>query len=125
MLKAEKSVAVAKAKLDEAKGLAGKGFLDMAFLSAYVSMFHSGRALLFRDGLIEKSHHCLILYLNEHYVKNGKIPHGFITLLDAFRNERHMLLYGLDPVRVRRRDLDEALNSAEEFIPLVEKLLKE
>ncbi len=41
---------------------------DSCISSSYMAMFHSARAILFRDGVREKSHYCLARYL-EKYVE--------------------------------------------------------
>jgi uncharacterized protein (UPF0332 family) len=59
-------------------------------------MFHAARALLFRDGITERSHICIILYLQENYVKPGKLEQGFVNALNSLRIERHNEFYGLE-----------------------------
>ncbi len=39
------------------------GAYNSAISAGYMAMFHSARALLFRDGLREKSHFCVARYL--------------------------------------------------------------
>ncbi len=125
LLKAVASVQVAKAKIAEAEELAKAGFKNMALVQAYASMFHAGRALLFRDGIIEKSHYCLIAYLKEKYVKSDKIPVESITLMDSFREERNDVLYSLERITVEEKECEEGVKSARQFIKVVERALKE
>ncbi|MFH0818079.1 MAG: HEPN domain-containing protein [Candidatus Micrarchaeota archaeon] len=125
LLKAAASVQVAKRKVAEAEELAKAGFRSMALIQAYASMFHAGRALLFRDGIIEKSHYCLIIYLKEKYVKTGSIPIESITLMDSFREERNDVLYSLEKITVEGKECEEGVKSARQFIKIVERVLKE
>lgn len=107
----------------QAKELAQAEFWDVAIISAYAAMFHAGRALLFRDGISEKSHYCLILYLEENYAKKGKIKSEFITLMDAFREERHGILYSLEDIDSGESEANEAVETAKKLLEAVKKLL--
>ncbi len=124
ILKARKSLEVAESKLSKAEELAKAGFEDVALVTAYASMFHSGRALLFRDGIVEKSHYCLIQYLKEKYVKTGKIENEVITMMDSFRHERHDVLYSLEGIKVRTNESKEAIETARKLLSAVKKILK-
>ncbi|MFA6049186.1 MAG: HEPN domain-containing protein [Candidatus Micrarchaeia archaeon] len=122
-LKAAKSLETAKAKLSEARELMGAGFGKMAVVVAYASMFHSCRALLYRDGVQEKSHFCLIEYAREKYAKTGKLPFELITTMDAFREERHDAMYGFDEPETTKEHAKAALETAEKLANAVEKIL--
>lgn len=121
--KARQSVETAKLKLAEAKGLSKAGFASVAVVSAYASMFHSARALLYRDGIQEKSHYCLIAYVRETYVVSGKLPAGLITVMDAFRSARHDVMYGFGTATVKKSDEDLAIRNADALLGAVVKLL--
>ena len=54
-----------------------------AFVAAYASMFHAGRALLFKDGIKERSHFCLCIYVKEKY--RGIIEGKYLNELDNLR----------------------------------------
>ena len=119
--KAKRSLEVAKGKLKMGKEALDKGLLDASLIYAYTSMFHSARALLYKDGIQEKSHVCIVLYLKEKYANS--IPYYLIQSLDYFRKERHEALYGLD-FEIKEKDVALALKDAEEFIEIVERLVK-
>ncbi len=61
------SIALAYSKIDIAERSFKAGVYEFAFISAYTAMFHAMRALLFRDGIIEKSHYCMIRYVLDKY----------------------------------------------------------
>jgi len=122
-LKARKSLEAAVAKLERAKALLKDGHYDTALLYAYSAMFGAGRAILYKDGIQERSHYCLAKYLEEKYAKEGKIDTEMITLLNAFREERHAIMYGFEEVKVRREEAREAISAAEKFILKVEGIL--
>ena len=119
--KAKRSLEVAKGKLKMGKEALDKGLLDASLIYAYTSLFHSARALLYKDGIQEKSHVCIVLYLKEKYANS--IPYYLIQSLDYFRKERHEALYGLD-FEIKEKDVAVALKDAEEFIEIVERLVK-
>ena len=114
--KALQSLKVAQSKLVEAEKLAEAGFENVALVSAYASMFHSGRAILFKEGIVEKSHYCLVMYLKENYATPGKIDHEIITLMDAFREERHEVLYSLEGIGVKATETKTALETARKLL---------
>jgi len=124
MLKAQRSLLAANEKLEEAQALAKAGFASSALLNAYASMFHAGRALLFRDGIVEKSHYCLIAYLRENYAKTGRLSAGTITMMDAFREERHDVLYSLEGIKVKPDETSAAIGNAKKLLEGARKLLE-
>jgi len=123
VLKAKKSLEAAATKLKEAKALLDDSHNDAALLYAYSCMFGAGRAILYRDGIQEKSHYCLARYLEEEYAKKGKISQETITLLDAFREERHAIMYGFEELEVRKEEAEEAIAAAEKFIQKAKELI--
>ncbi len=122
-LKARKSLEAASAKLKKAKELLADEHYDATLLYAYTSMFSSGRALLYKDGIQEKSHYCLARYLEERYVKREKLNPKIITFLDSFREERHAIMYGSEEVEIRREEAEEAISVAEEFLGRAKELV--
>jgi uncharacterized protein (UPF0332 family) len=84
-----RSIEVAESKLVEARRALGYDLIDSSVILAYTAMFHAARAILFRDGVIEKSHVCLSEYLRENYVKKGKISESYVNALDSARLDRH------------------------------------
>ncbi len=121
--KSIKSIVKARKWLDEAKKNRKFGLLDSCLVSAYSAMFHAARSLLFRDGFREKSHYCLVRYLEEKYVNRGKMERIVVDLLDRFRELRHEDLYELD-FSAMEEDADEAVQNAERVIATIEELLK-
>ena len=83
-------------------------------------MFHSARALLYKDGVQEKSHICVVIYLREKY--SHKIPPYLIQSLDNLRRERHENLYGLEFI-VEEKDAEIGIKDAEQFIKIVKEIL--
>lgn len=121
--KALKSIARANKWLDEARKNLEHELVNSCLVSSYSAMFHAARALLFRDGYREKSHYCVVRYLEEKYVKKGRMPRRVIDLLDRFRNLRHTDLYQLD-FFVTKDEAEESIRSAEFVIREITQVIK-
>lgn len=91
--------------------------------SSYMVMFHSARALLFRDGVREKSHFCIARYLDK-YVENDLIEEKWVLLLDRIRDVRHMDQYSLHHTGTEEEAIS-TLNSAKVFYKRMKKLFTE
>ncbi|RLJ00362.1 MAG: HEPN domain-containing protein [Candidatus Aenigmatarchaeota archaeon] len=96
-------------------------FFNFVIIEAYMAMFHAARALLYKDGIQEKSHFAMYLYLKERYSR--KIPFHIINLLNIHRIERHETMYGLE-YQPTKEDAEIALKDANIFVKEVEKVLK-
>ncbi len=90
-------------------------------VEAYTAMFHAARALLYRDGIQEKSHFAVYIYLKEKY--GNKIPLNIIHLLNTYRAERHEAIYGLE-YKPTKENAKSALEDAKLFVGVIEKQLK-
>jgi len=119
--KAQRSLEIAQQKLERAKKAFDGELFDSAIILGYTAMFHAARGLLYKDGIQEKSHFCLTLYLKEKYAR--KIPVYLINSIDNFRIERHEILYGLE-FTPAKEDAEILLKDAREFIEIIEKMLK-
>lgn len=120
--KCKRSIEVAAAKLDEAQKAFKHELSDATVVLAYTAMFHAARAILFRDGIVEKSHVCLIEYLKEEYVKTGRLSGYAINTLDSIRIDRHETLYGLE-TESSKKEAEYCLNKANEFLSTVKTVL--
>lgn len=122
--KAEASNAAAKQWLEEAeKNIKNKAH-HSSILSSYLGMFHAARAILFRDGIREKSHYCIARYLEEEYVKKKKLELQWVELLDHYREIRHNNQYSLH-FFASPAEAESTLLKAKEFAERMKRLLKE
>ena len=119
--KAKRSLEIAENKLKTAKEAFEKELYGPTIIYGYTSMFHSSRALLYKDGIQEKSHICLVLYIKENY--SNKIPPYLINSLNSFRKERHESLYGLEFIETKK-DAELSVHDAEQLLATVKKILK-
>ncbi len=118
--KTKRSIALAKERLKEAKRAFDADFFQFTILESYMAMFHASRALLYRDGIQEKSHFAISIYLKEKY--RDKIPMNVVNLLNIHRIERHETMYGLE-YRPEKDDAIRAMEDANVFIKEIEKTL--
>ncbi len=116
LLKAKKWLA------DARKAVSGKAF-NSAIIAAYMVMFHAARSILFRDGWREKSHACVARYLEENYVKTGKLEIKWLDLLDYSRETRHNEQYDLSFFSTEE-DAKHAIESASRFYDRIKSLLQ-
>ena len=84
-------------------------------------MFHSARAVLYKEGIQGKNHYAIFVYLREKY--KDKISFSIINLLNIHRVERHQLVYGLDYKPIKE-DAEGAVSDAKAFFKEMEKILK-
>jgi uncharacterized protein (UPF0332 family) len=92
----------------------------VVIVSSYTAMFHAARAILFRDGVKERSHECIPLYLKENYPKLESIS----DVLDAYRRFRHAAIYGLD-TDIDKDEAKAALEAARELLTEVKEIMAE
>jgi len=121
--KSERSMQVAETRLDEAERALKHGLLDSTIILAYTAMFHAARAILFRDGIVEKSHVCLVEYLRETYANSGKLSESLVNALDTLRVDRHETLYGLE-TRSSRKEAQHSIRKAKEFLDAVREFVE-
>ncbi len=120
--RAQRSIEVARAKLEQAEKAADNELYDAALVLAYTSMFHAARAILFKDGVVEKSHVCLVEYLREEYARKGRISEGLVINLDRLRIDRHEAIYGLETT-VLEEQASRSLKQSREFIETARSLI--
>ncbi len=86
----------------------------LAMNGVYFAWFHAARAVLFRDGIREKSHYCLEQYLNT-YVTNGTLDKKWILLFGRMRKKREDSQYSLNPAPLGE-EIESVLVLTREFI---------
>lgn len=91
---------------------------NLVLFCAYTSMFHSSRALLFKDGVKERSHICIVSYLREKYPELRRLSNQ----LDAYRRNRHNTLYSLDFL-ISENEAKQAIDDAKEFYKKIKSII--
>ncbi|MFH2028445.1 MAG: HEPN domain-containing protein [Nanoarchaeota archaeon] len=118
--KAKKSIDIAKHTLSLAKRLLEIKIFEETISNSYAAMFHAGRSLLFKDGIKEKSHYALFVYIREKY--SDRLEKRFINELNALRLERHEINYGLERMDIQEVEAEDVIKVTEEFISAIEKI---
>ena len=88
-------------------------------VSSYTAMFHAARAILLKDGIKERSHECIPVYLKEKYPELEEMA----NTLDSYRRFRHSAIYGLD-FTLDETEAKASLDTAGEFLEKVRNILK-
>lgn len=113
-LKVMKALEMAELKRERSVKLFNNDFYEESIVSSYTCMFQAARALLFKDGVIEKSHACVVAYLRENYA--AALGQDRINWLDTYRLERHESFYGLEKFTVDKQEAEDALDKSERFL---------
>lgn len=118
--KCKKSLEMSRQQLVKANSIFKMHIYDVAVTVGYNALFHSARALLFKDGYKDRSHWGIVEYLRLKY--EDKLTEQVIKKLDTFRLLRHSITYGLES-EDNREEAEELLKFAEKFLEAVEKLI--
>jgi uncharacterized protein (UPF0332 family) len=116
------SLSQAREWVNEAGYDCDAGALRSALMAAYMGYFHAARAVLFRDGVREKSHYCIGVYL-ESYREKGLLEDEWVLQFDRMRGLRQSDQYSLD-ARPTLAEVRQAVTDAGIFIDRIERLLK-
>ena len=121
MLKVEKALEMAEQKKERSLELFNNSFFEESIVASYTAMFQAARALLFKDGVTERSHACVIAYLRERYIKD--LGHDCVGWLDTYRLERHESFYGLESSRFNKIEAKDALDKSEKFVQSINDII--
>ena len=122
-LKSERALELAKADLKRAARLLESEFYMESRLLSYTGMFQAARAILFKDGVFERSHACVVEYLRVNYTKKHILDINYVNWLDSLRVERHETLYGLDIIDVTKDEAEDALSKGLKFVEKIDGIL--
>ncbi len=117
----EKTFEMAVNDLSEAETSYKQQSYVWAMVQVYTSMLNLARAVLFSDGIREKSHVCTVEYLRKYHSDHFD---DLIEKLDILRRERHLTLYDsrehitADKVRDRINWCKEFLNKTRELLKM-------
>lgn len=120
--KARRSIEKARELFLEAKADLRDGRINSTVIVSYTAIFHAARALLFKDGFREKSHECVIRYLEEKYVKTKQLGRESVELLDKYKSERMRTQYDIS-YSPTEEDAERMAKFAEEFIGEIESVV--
>jgi uncharacterized protein (UPF0332 family) len=121
--KAKRSLEQARVWVDEARRTLDAGAYRSGLMAVYMGYFHAARAVLFRDGLREKSHICIEIYLEE-YVRRGRLEEEWLLLYHRLRSVRHLDQYSFTAAPTEG-EVEFAIDHAEAFIDRIGRILRE
>lgn len=93
---------------------------NLVIFCSYTAMFHAARALLFRDGIKERSHICVVSYMRETYPNLKRLANQ----LDTYRRNRHNTLYALDML-ISDDEAHQAIKDAELFYEQITNIINQ
>ena len=120
---AQKSLKRALKVLEDIPKALSVNLLELAEQRLYQAVFHGIKALLYKDGIKERSHYCVSVYFKETY-QNSVSPE-LITLLDRLRDIRHESQYGLESPQIDVDDIKNWMKEAQELLKVIQRLLGE
>lgn len=120
---ARKSLKQAEFFLKEAYDMIGLNKKELAVISLYNSFFHVSRALLFKDGIKERSHFCVARYIESEYTKKKLLDSMFLNAFETLMGLRKNIQYSTEKTMIDE-DLNEFYNICEKFISVVEVIIK-
>ena len=116
----EKTLEMAESDLLESESSFKSESYVWSSVQAYTSMLNLARAILFSDGIKEKSHYCTVEYLRYHYYDHYG---DLINKLDILRRERHLSLYDSRD-HVTTEKVLERIGWCKEFLKMTQELLE-
>lgn len=122
LTKSKESIAEAREWLSEARKNVSAEAYKSALSSLYLAIFHSARAVLFRDGVREKSHYCVGVYLGK-YVEQGVLEEDWVLIFDRMRSVRHSDQYSFQ-AHPSKEEVESGIDIAGKFVNRMEKLLE-
>ena len=108
------------ADLSAAKQSLAQGSYKWASIQAYYAMFHAARALVYKAGMRERSHHCLQYAIRELYVKTKQLDFRLVESLQLAKvlreNADYYGRFSPDSAGKLVKDAEEFLAAAKELI---------
>jgi len=89
---AKNQIKIAENYIKKAELVCGKDTYDISFLTAYISIFHSARALLYSKGYKERSHFCLFEFVKAEFRAHAEISR-LAEVSQNYREMRHLVQY--------------------------------
>jgi len=94
---------------------------NSAVIASYAALLDASRAVMFRNGYREKSHACVVKYLEAKY--SDELGMDTIYLLDQYRDRRHKTLYS-GSYYPTMEEAKQMVSFTGEFLGKIEKVLK-
>lgn len=116
-----KELEIAKNDWEAAKESLTENNYKWSIIQSYYSMFHTARALLYNQGLRERSHYCLVIAIRELYVNKNLLSYTLIEALQIGKTLRENADYYAD---FSRQGAEDMIDKAKEFLEKSREILK-
>jgi len=116
----DSQIKIAQDYIMKAEKICVKEVFDMSFLAAYISIFHSARALLYAKGHKERSHYCLFEFVKIEF-KNDAEVRRFAEIGQNYRETRRLVQY--EGSLCSEDAAKESINDAKLFLKAVKRHL--
>ena len=116
----EKEIVAAESDLKDSQDVLKLEKLKLATITAYYSMFHAARALIYSKGYREKSHSCLRAAIKNIFVDTNLLESSFIDDYDMAKDLRENADYKSD---FSQEGAEQLIVKAEKFLDKVKTLL--
>ncbi len=116
----KKEIVAAESDLKDSQDVLKLDKPKLATITAYYSMFHSARALLYSKGYREKSHFCLAAAIKNLFVDTNLLESSFIDDYDMAKDLRENADYKSD---FSKEGAEQLIVNAEKFLKKTKNLL--
>ena len=116
-----KEITAAESDLKDSKDVLDLGKYKLATITAYYSMFHAARAMLYSKGYREKSHFCLRVAIKNLFVDNNLLEPSFLDDYDMAKDLRENADYKSD---FSKENAEQLIAKAKKFLEKTKILLK-
>jgi len=117
----KKEIAASGDDLKDSKDVLKLNKYKLATITAYYSMFHAARALLYSKGYREKSHFCLRMALKNLFVNKNLLETSFLDDYDIAKDLRENADYQSE---FSKENAEKLVEKAEKFLDKVKTILK-
>jgi len=117
----KKEIAASGDDLKDSKDVLKLNKYKLATITAYYSMFHAARALLYSKGYREKSHFCLRMALKNLFVNKNLLEASFLDDYDIAKDLRENADYQSE---FSKENAEKLVEKAEKFLDKVKTILK-
>ena len=116
----EKEIIVAESDLKDSQDVLKLDKPKLAIITAYYSMFHAARALLYLKGYREKSHFCLAAAIKNLFVDTNLLESSFLDDYDMAKDLRENADYKSD---FSKEGAEQLVSKAKKFLDKAKTLL--
>lgn len=111
-------------ELNNAKLSLDNELYSSSLSASYYAIFHAARALLAAESIVSKKHSSVIYLFSEHFIKPGIVNKKYSKVISSAFEMRIESDYA-DLFYPDNKDVSKQLEEAEDFISMIETILRE